>query len=243
MNSLFQPFLRKFLLVFFDDILIYNVNLEGHVNHLRQVLQTLRCNSLFARKSKCFFAVSKVEYLGHLISVKGVSTDPRKVEAMKNWPLPQTIKQLRGFLGLAGYYRRFVKGFGLIAKPLTDFLKKDNFLWNQEATKSFQQLKELLSNAPILALPDFSKVFIVEVDASGFGIGAILMQEHHPIAFISRMLNQQQQSLSTYEKELLAVVFIVQRWRHYLLNMHFVVRTDHYSLKYLLDQRLSIVFQ
>nr|KYP76053.1 Retrovirus-related Pol polyprotein from transposon 17.6 [Cajanus cajan] len=243
MNTVFQQFLRKFVLVFFDDILIYSVNLQEHLNHLKLVLLTLRNNYLFARRSKCYFAVNRVEYLGHFISGEGVATDPSKIEAMTKWPLPQTIKQLRGFLGLAGYYRRFVKGYGVIAKPLTNMLKKDNFRWTQDAKLAFQRLKELLSNTPILALPDFSKVFVVEVDASGGGIGAVLMQDHHPIAYISRILNLQQQSLSTYEKELLAVVFAVQRWRHYLLNRHFIVKIDHYSLKYILDQRLTTDFQ
>nr|KYP74091.1 Retrovirus-related Pol polyprotein from transposon 17.6 [Cajanus cajan] len=141
------------------------------------------------------------------------------------------------------HYERFVKGFGVVAKPLSDMLKKDNFVWNQEAKVAFQQLKDLLSNAPVLALPDWNKVFIMDVNASGYGIGAVLMQDHHPIAYINRVLNQQQQSLSNYEKELLAVVFVVQRWRHYLLDRHFIVRTDHYNLKYLLDQRLTTVFQ
>nr|KYP35812.1 Retrovirus-related Pol polyprotein from transposon 17.6 [Cajanus cajan] len=243
MNTMFQQFLRKFVLVFFDDILIYSVNLQEHLNHLKLVLLTLRNNYLFARRSKCYFAVNRVEYLGHFISGEGVATDPSKIEAMTKWPLPQTIKQLRGFLGLAGYYRRFVKGYGVIAKPLTDMLKKDNFRWTQDAKLAFQKLKELLSNTPILALPDFSKVFVVEVDASGGGIGAVLMQDHHPIFYISRILNLQQQSLSTYEKELLAVVFAIQRWRHYLLNRHFIIKTDHYSLKYILDQRLTTDFQ
>ena len=129
--------------------------------------------------------------------------------AVKNWPIPTSLKQLRGFLGLVGYYRRFVRGFGGIARPLTNMLKKNNFHWSDEAKATFQSLKDSLIQSPVLALPDFSKVFVVEVDASGYGIGVVLIQNHHPIAFISRVLNIQQQSLSTYEKELLAVVFAV----------------------------------
>lgn len=178
----------------------------------------MRTHSLFARKSKCYFAVPKVEYLGHYICSDGISTDPTKITTVRNWPLPQSLKQHRGFLGLAGYYQRFVKGFGAIARPLTNMLKRDNFCWTDDAKLAFQQLKDLLLQAPVLRLPDFNKTFVVEVDASGVGLGAILMQEHHPIAFISQALNQQQQSLSTYEKELLAVVFAVQKWCHYLLN-------------------------
>ena len=147
-----------------------------------------------------------------------MSSDPAKIMAIKNWPIPTSLKQLRGFLGLTRYYRWFVRGFGGIARPLTNMLKKNNFHWSDEAKAAFQSLKYSLIQSLVLALPDFSKVFVVEVDASGYGIGVVLMQNHHPIAFISRVLNIQQQSLSTYEKELLAVVFVVQKWRHYLFN-------------------------
>jgi len=146
-------------------------------------------------------------------------------------------------LGLASYYRRFVSQYGAIAKPLTDMLKKDNFSWSSTAKEAFQELKQRLVASPVLALPDFSKEFVVEVDASGLGLGVVLMQNHHPIAFISRSLNTQQQSLSTYEKELLAIVFAVQKWRHYLPPKKFIIRNDHRCLKYILEQRLSTTFQ
>ena len=133
--------------------------------------------------------------------------------------------------------------YGIVAKPLSDMLKKDNFCWTQEAKLAFQKLKDLLVSTPVLALPNFDKEFVVEADASSIGIGVVLMQDNHPIAFISRSLNVQQWSLSTYEKGLLAVVFAVQKWRHYLLPKKFVIRTDHRSLKYILDQRLATAFQ
>nr|KYP43863.1 Retrovirus-related Pol polyprotein from transposon 297 family [Cajanus cajan] len=243
MNVIFSKFLRKFLLVFFDDILIYSKSKVEHLQHLRKVLSVMRANKLFAKKSKCYFGVNRVEYLGHFLSKDGVSTDLVKIQAVKDWPLPQTIKQLRGFLGLTGYYRRFVKGYGTIARPLIDMLKKDNFSWTYKSKVAFTKLKEGMIAAPVLALPDFNKTFIVEVNASGYGIGVVLMQDHHPLAFINRTLNQQQQVLSIYEKELIVVVFAVQKWRHYLLNIHFVIKTDHRSLKYILDQRLTTAFQ
>ena len=230
-------------MVFFDNILIYSKSMEDHLHPLQTVLSTMRANALLAKKSKCYFGVTLVEYLGHFITREGVSTSPTKVEAVRNWPLPQTPKQLKGFLGLVGYYRRFVRRYSTIAKPLNDMLKKDNFSWSAEAKLVFQYLKDQLGQMPVLALPDFTKTFIVEVDALGVGVRAVLMQDHHPIAFISRSLNVQQQSLSTYEKELLVVVFVVQKWRHYLLLKQFVIKTDHLSLKYILDQRLSIAFQ
>lgn len=195
----------------------------------------MRINKLFAKRSKCEFASDRVEYLGHFIQAQGVSTNPRKVKAVKEWPQPKNVKMLRGFLGLAGYYRRFVKDFGLIAPPLTKLTKKEGFCWNGEAQEAFEGLKMSLCNAPVLALPQFDKPFVVETDACGHGIGAVLMQEGHPIAYISLQLKGRQLHLSIYEKELLAVVFAVQKWRHYLFTNHFVIKTDQRSIKYFLE--------
>lgn len=203
----------------------------------------MRINQLFAKRSKCAFATSRVEYLGHFIEAKGVSTDPSKVKAVLEWPVPKNLKALRGFLGLAGYYRRYVKDFGVIARPLTALTKKDAFSWHDEAQESFETVKKMLCDAPVLALPRFDKQFVVETDACGTGIGAVLMQEGRPLAYISRHLKGRQLALSIYEKELLAVIFAVQKWRHYLLTQHFIIRTDQRSLKYLLEQRLNTLIQ
>ena len=243
MNRVFKPYLRKFILVFFDDILIYSPSLASHLEHLQVTLHTLRQNTLYAKKSKCMFGVKKVDYLGHVISAQGVATDPSKITAVKEWPTPTTVKQLRGFLGLTGYYRRFVKHYGQISKPLTDLLKKNAFHWDDTAQQAFEHLKEAMITAPVLALPNFSKTFVIETDASGKGIGAVLMQEGHPIAYFSKALASQHHSLSTYEKELMAVVLAVEHWRPYLLGRHFIIKTDHFSLKYLLGQKLTTVFQ
>lgn len=243
MHHIFHPYLRRFVIFFFDDILIYSPTLEDHVAHLKLVFQTIRANHLFLRKEKCSFATNKVEYLGHFITKEGVSTDPSKVQAVANWPKPSTLKQLRGFLGLAGYYRRFVKDFGKIAKPLTDMLKKDNFQWTEESTVAFFALQQALISAPVLTLPDFSKPFVVETDDSGTGIGAVLMQDQHPIAYLSKSLGPRQQAMSIYERELLAIVYAVQRWGTYLSHAHFIIRTDQKSIKHMLEQRLNTPFQ
>ncbi|RVW78323.1 Retrovirus-related Pol polyprotein from transposon 17.6 [Vitis vinifera] len=239
MNNIFQPYLRKFILVFFDDILIYSRSFSDHIHHLSIALQVLRENLLYAKSTKCFFGHSSIEYLGHVISSGGVYTDPQKVAAVRDWPTPITLKQLRGFLGLTGYYRRFVKDYGKIAKPLTDLLKKDAFHWTEGSNQAFMALKQAMITAPVLALPNFSKEFIIETDASGQGIGAVLMQEGHPIAYISKALSDRFQTLSTYEKEMLAILMAIKKWESYLVDRHFVIKTDHQSLKYLLEQRVT----
>ncbi|XP_059301822.1 uncharacterized mitochondrial protein AtMg00860-like [Lycium ferocissimum] len=140
------------------------------------------------------------------------TTYPHKILVVQNWPLPNTIKQLRGFIGLAGYYRRFIQEFGIISKPLTDLLKKDSFKWSSAATDAFEALKIALTKAPVLALPDVSKTFVVETNASGFSIGAVLMQQGHPIAFISKALSPRHASMSVYDREFLDVVHAVSKW-------------------------------
>lgn len=243
MNEVFKPYMRKFVLVFFDDILIYSKSISEHLGHLKLVLQIMQDHTLYAKKSKCTFAVTQVEYLGHIISDKGVATDPAKIEAMKEWLVPKNVKQLRGFLGLTGYYRRFIKGYAVISKPLTVLLKKNSFMWNEAAQQAFEELKTAMVQAPVLGMPDFEKEFIVETDTCGNGIGAVLQQDGHPLAYLSKSLSPKHQVLSTYEKEFLAVILALEKWKGYLMDRHFKIKTDHFSLKYLLDQRLTTPFQ
>jgi hypothetical protein len=210
MNDIFGSLLRKFVLVFFDDILIYSRSWTEHLQHLSTVFELLRANHLYVRQDKCNFGQQRVNYLGHVIDRDGVAVDSDKIQAMLAWPKPQSLKALRGFLGLTGYYCKFVKHYGIIARSLTQLLKKDAFGWNEEAEDSFLRLKKAMTEAPVLALPDFSQQFIIECDASGLGIGAVLMQSHRPIAYFSQALHGRNLVLSTYDKEMLALVTAVR---------------------------------
>jgi hypothetical protein len=203
MNSVLQPFLRKFVLVFFDDILIYSRSWSQHLRHLNIVLQALRDHHLHVKRSECAFATASVAYQGHDISADGVAVDSDKVQAVATWPQPRSTRGLRGFLGLAGYYRRFIQGFGTLAAPLTSLLKKDSFQRTEEATSAFAALKRALSSAPVLQLPDFTVAFLVDCDASGTGFGAVLHQGDGAIAFYSRPFAQRHLKLTAYERELI----------------------------------------
>ena len=212
MNELFQPFLRKFILVFFDDILIYSRTWKDNLEHLSLVLTILEENKFYAKRSKCTFGKEEVDYLGHKISKEGVQVDPSKIKAIMEWPKPGNISKLRDFLGLTGYYRRFVKNYTHKTAPLTNLLKKNSFQWNSEAEFFFKTLKCMMSSTPVLAKPNFTKPFVVECDTSIFILQAILMQEGHPIAFESRKLNKRESLKSTYDKEMLAIIHALTKW-------------------------------
>jgi hypothetical protein len=185
MNTIFSKHLRKFVLVFFDDILIYSSDSEQHKHHLSIVLQILHDHQLKAKLQKCTFGQASVEYLGHIISSQGVATDPTKIKDIMERKTPTTVKKLRGFLGLTGYYRRFIKGYAMVCQPLYQALKKDQFQWGQAQEAAFNQLKQIMSTPPLLRLPDFSIPFTLETDACATGLGAVLMQEGRPLAFYS----------------------------------------------------------
>jgi hypothetical protein len=238
MNSIFKPFLRKFVLVFFDDILIYSKSWEDHVRHVDKVLQLIKEQQLYAKPSKCFFGVKEVEYFGHIVSHEGVKVDPNKIKSMMDWPIPKTLKNLRGFLGLTGYYHKFVRNYGRIAAPLTKLTKKDAFSWTPMSTQAFEQLKEVMRKALVLTTPDFTKTFIVECDSSRNGIGVVLMQEGRPLAFESWPFKGRDLHKPIYEKEMMAILHALKKWRPYLIGRHFKVKIDHDSLKYFFEQRL-----
>ncbi|XP_024019766.1 uncharacterized protein LOC112091134 [Morus notabilis] len=212
MNLILKPFLRRFVAVFFDDILVYSASISDHIRHLRQVLQVLREHQFFVKRSKCTFGQTSIEYLGHIVSNYGVSMDLAKVKAMLEWPVPNNLKELRGFLGLTGYYRRFVRSYATIASPLTDLLKKDTFAWTSVAQSAFDTFKAAMTSAPVLALPNFVAEFVVETDASNFGIGAVLLKSDHHIAYFSKKLSPRMQHTSVYVRELYAITEAVKKW-------------------------------
>lgn len=237
MNHVFKDFHGKFVVVYFDDILIFSKTLDEHVEHLKQVFEVLRKQQLFANLKKCAFCVDRVVFLGFVVSSKGVEVDEDKIKAIKEWPKPKSVTEVRSFHGLASFYRRFVRDFSTIASPLTEVIKKDKvFTWGKDQDDAFNLLKEKLCSAPLLQLPNFSKSFEVECDASGKGIGAVLMQESKPIAYFSEKLSGATLNYSTYDKELYALVKALATWQHYLWPREFVVKTDHESLRYLKSQ-------
>jgi hypothetical protein len=239
MNHVFLPFLRHFVLVFFDDILIYRKTWTNHLTHVDQVLRLLSQHQLFLKQSKCAFGASEVEYLVHLVRKDGVRVDPKKIEAMQDWLHPKALKILRGFLGLTGYYRKFVKNYKKIAAPLTALLKKNSFTWTPTSTQDFQTLNTAMFTTPVLSLPDFTKTFVLECDTSGKGIGIVLMQEGRPLAFTSKQLSEKNLGKPIYEKEMLVILHAIELWHPYLLGQCFQIKTDHQSLKYFLEQHIS----
>ncbi|GJY65797.1 putative reverse transcriptase domain-containing protein [Tanacetum coccineum] len=238
MNHVCKPYLNKFVIVFIDDILIYSHNEKEHEEHLKTILELLKKEELCAKFSKCEFWINTIKFLGHVIDSSGIHVDPAKIEAVKNWASPTTPSEIRQFLGLAGYYRRFIEGFSKIAKPMTELTQKNQkFDWGEEQEEAFQLLKQKLCAAPILALPEGSEDFVVYCDASIKGLGAVLMQRMKVIAYASRQLKIHEKNYTTHDLELGAVVFALKIWRHYLYGTKCVVFTDHKSLQHILDQK------
>ncbi|GJW45336.1 putative reverse transcriptase domain-containing protein [Tanacetum coccineum] len=238
MNHVCKPYLDKFVIVFIGDILIYSRNEKEHEEHLKTILELLKKEELYTKFSKCEFWINTVKFLDHVIDSSGIHVDPAKIEAVKSWASPTTHSEIRQFLGLAGYYRRFIEGFSKIAKPMTELTQKNQkFDWGEEQEEAFQLLKQKLCAAPILALPEGSDDFVVYCDASIKGLGAVLMQRMKVIAYASRQLKIHEKNYTTHDLELGAVVFALKIWRHYLYGTKCVVFTDHKSLQHILDQK------
>ena len=238
MNDTFRDMLDRSVLVFLDDILIFSKTREEHLQHLEAVLARLRDNKLYAKLSKCEFMREEVEFLGHRLGVNGLAVSPDKVSAVRDWPTPKGVPDVRSFLGLAGFYRRFVQAFSMKALPLTELTKNDvPFVWGERQQKSFDELKAALCSAPVLLIPNPDLPFTLNVDACDYAVGGTLQQDHgrglQPVAFRSRKLTPAERNYDVREKEFLAFVDACSVWRHYLHSEKpFLFLTDHDSLKY-----------
>lgn len=241
MQEIFQPFLDNFVIVFLDDILIYSKSLKEHKYHLSQVLQKLREHKLYAKLEKCELIKHKVGFLGHVVSDQGIEMEDGKIKAIASWPVLKSTEDVRSFLGLAGYYRRFIKDFSKISSPLTDLIHKGvAYEWTSKQQDAFDKLKQAIIQGPILILPDPKLPYVVTTDASGYAIGAMLGQDQgkglQPIAFLSKKMLPAEKNYPVHEQELLAIICALREWRHYLHGAKFKVITDHRSLKYLQTQ-------
>ncbi|KAL6320193.1 hypothetical protein AAG906_004702 [Vitis piasezkii] len=206
MTQVLKPFIGRFVVVYFDDILIYSRSCEDHEEHLKQVMRTLRAEKFYINLKKCTFMSPSVVFLGFVVSSKGVETDPEKIKAIVDWPVPTNIHEVRSFHGMATFYRRFIRNFSSIMAPITECMKPGLFIWTKAANKAFEEIKSKMVNPPILRLPDFEKIFEVACDASHVGIGAVLSQEGHPVAFFSEKLNGANKKYSTYDLEFYAMI-------------------------------------
>jgi hypothetical protein len=242
MMDIFKEYLDIYVLIFLDDILIYSKTEEDHLQHIRTVLMCLRKHKLFARAGKCDWAQRMLEFLGHVVSEEGIMTDPKKVESVRDWPVPKTKTEILSFKGLASYYRRFVKNFSEISGPLSAMTSdKVPFSWGKAEQESFDRLKEALTTAPVIMPPDPRAPYIISTDASGYAIGGVLSQDQdgleRVVAYESRRLKEAERNYPTHDKELLAVMEMLRKWRHYIQNGHTTkVYTDNIATKYILTK-------
>jgi hypothetical protein len=237
MNDIFINYLDKFVIVFLDDILIYSKSEEENEYHLRLVLQVLREHQLYAKLSKCYFYQKKIHYLGHIILEQGIAVDPEKIEAIRGWPTPRNVSDIKSFMGLVSYYRRFIVGFSKISHPITSLQKKGTkFEWTLKCENNFNLLKELLTSAPVLKIADPNESFVVCTDTCKEGIGGVLMQNGHFIGYESKKLKKHERNYATHDLELASIVHALSMWRHYLTGKKFESRRDHIGLNYLFEQ-------
>lgn len=246
MNAVLEDYLDKFVLVYLDDILVYSKSEEEHLEHLRLVLQKLRENKRFANPKKCIFNQTSVEFLGYRVSAKGILPSESKIVSVKDWPRPTNVQEVRQFVGLCSHYRRFIPGFSSVAAPLTDLTKgvgakRRSIEWSAVCQDAFDKMKALMTSSPVLQHPDLSKPFVIETDASDFGVGAVLLQRDdndvlHPLAYESKKLSSTEKGYPIQERELLAVLHALRTWRCFVDGANYVVYTDHNPLQYLRSQ-------
>ena len=229
-------------LIYLDDIIVYSKTFEGQLGNLDKVLTKLAEANLKLNPKKCHFFKKEVGFLGHVVNEHGISTDPEKIQSVKNWPVPRNVKDLRSFLGLCSYYRKFVKDFATVAKPLHDLTKKDcQYVWSAQCQEAFKKLKESLISAPILSYPTETDLFVLDTDASGVGVGVVLSQvqngQEKVISYFSnsKCLSKPERKYCVTRRELLAIVYAVKTFHHFLYGRHFLIRTDHGALRWIMN--------
>lgn len=235
MNYVLKEYINKICLVYLDDIIIFSASIEEHIDSLNKIFKRLEEAKLMIQLDKSEFMKKETEFLGHIVTLDGIRPNPKKIECVKNFPIPKTPRQIKQFLGLSGYYRKFIKDYSKVAKPMTKYLKKNVKLKidNPEYVQSFETLKRLLINEPILIYPEFNKTFTLTTDASQFALGAVLSQDGRPVCYASRTLNEHEIHYSTIEKELLAIVWATKYFRPYIFGRKFIIETDHKPLQWL----------
>nr|GEV62317.1 hypothetical protein [Tanacetum cinerariifolium] len=235
-NHVLKLFLGSFIVVYFDDILVYSRTTDEHQSHLSQLFKVLDQERLYGNLEKCEFFSNQVSFLGYLASAQGIQVDEKKVQAIHDWPVPQSIQQVRSFHSLASFYRRFIKNFSTNVSPMTEVTRFKIFTWTPQAQRAFDEIKQQLSSTSVLALPCFQEVLEVECDASGVGIGAVLSQLNRPVAYFSEKLNDAKRRYTTYDKEFYAIIRALEHCQHYLISKEFILHSDHEALKYIQGQ-------
>jgi hypothetical protein len=237
MNGVFRDCLDKFVIVFLVDILVYYKSKEEHEKHLRMVLPVLREHQLYAKLSKCSFYEEQIHYLGHIIWKDGIVVDPENIEAIREWSAPKNVIEVRSFMCLSSYHISFIARFSWIAHPITSLQRKEKkFQWIEYCEKSFQQLKKLLTSAPILKIVDPNEDFVVCIYVWKEGLGGVLSQNGFVICYESRKLKEHKRNYETHDFELETILHAPMKWRHYLMGRRFKLRIDYNGLKYLFDQ-------
>jgi hypothetical protein len=239
MDDILRPFTNSFVVVYLDDILIFSRTWEEKLQHMEEVLRTLRQHKLYANIEKCSFGMKEIQYLGYIMNEQGVHVDSAKIQVIRNWSTPRTITELRSFLGLANFYRRFMLGFSNIAWALSNVTKggdKAKFFWSPTQQQTFEELKQRLCSTPILTLPDLQQPFEIGTDASDYVVGTVLTQHGHPVAYHSETLSDTVRKYPTYDKEMYSIVQACRQWKHYILGKETIIHTDHKPLQFVQTQ-------
>ena len=244
MDDILREFKNDFAMAYIDDVIVYSKTFDEHLSHLEQIFMKFRKNDIQAKPSKCNFAKPRVPLLGHIVTKDGILVDPEKVEVIEKLKPPTTVKEVRRFIGMLSYYRKFIGNFSEVAEPLINLTKKNvKFEWNDSCQKAFEILKDRITRAPILIHPDNSKSYILQTDASDFSVGAVLLQTcgeyNKPVLFLSHKMNEAQRKYTAMEREAYAIIYALKKLRNYLYGTKFTILTDHKPLLSLFSKQIN----